>query len=89
MAGLAFFFSLVALFVSLVCFAVTIGAMREAQNILKKMPKLRPCSCEHGYGFHHKDTGACNAFATGSTAIECRCLRFDGEIPADLWGSMS
>lgn len=49
-------------------------------------PKLRTCSCEHGYGYH-LNGGRCQKRQQAQlSSTQCQCQVYDGEIPFDVFG---
>lgn len=72
-------------------------AGRHARLRAAKPPKpVQPiCLCEHHYGAHSPDTGACNASDMRSffddnrgryqEALDCACLRYTGPQPIEQY----
>jgi hypothetical protein len=68
----------------------SVGVLIGVLSGRKRRPKLRPCSCEHGYGYH-QDGGRCheqmNLYAYHYE--QCPCRHFDGELPLDVIGRIA
>ncbi len=61
--------------------AVTLIGAAAGRRRERRRSSLRPCSCKHGYGFHHADTGKCNH--VDSWKDPCYCVNFDGQKPLE------